>query len=277
MKLVTWNTQWCQGIDGRVSVRRIVDGVKALAGGLPDVLCLQEIAQNYPKLARGAARDQPAALAKLLPGFQLFFGAAVDEFEGSSRRRFGNLIATRLPVLQVCHHALPWPADDGARSMPRLCTVVTIDAPGFGPLRIMTTHLEYYSGKARLAQARALRALHAEACALAADPPQQARDGLPFQAKPHTPHAILCGDFNMDSADPGYAAITKGLKDCWRAVHGRQPQPPTFRIYEHTYGDDPIACDFVFASAGVAARAQRVEIDGITQVSDHQPVFVEFE
>ena len=39
MKLVTWNTQWCRGLDGTVSAQRIVDGARAMADF--DVLCLQ--------------------------------------------------------------------------------------------------------------------------------------------------------------------------------------------------------------------------------------------
>ncbi|HET6600289.1 MAG TPA: endonuclease, partial [Burkholderiaceae bacterium] len=104
MKLVTWNTQWCCGMDGVASPRRIVEQARALTDF--DVLCLQEIAQGYGGMP-GAPGDQPAELAALLPGFQLFFGAAVDEFGANGeRQRFGNLIATRLPVLQVQHHAL---------------------------------------------------------------------------------------------------------------------------------------------------------------------------
>jgi len=91
MKLVTWNTQWCCGLDGVVSPRRIVEQARCLADF--DVLCLQEIAQGYDALA-GAPGDQPAQLAALLPGFALFFGAAVDEFGADGgRRRFGNLDA----------------------------------------------------------------------------------------------------------------------------------------------------------------------------------------
>ena len=46
MKLVTWNTQWCCGFDGRVDPQRIVDDARAMADF--DVLCLQEIAANFP-------------------------------------------------------------------------------------------------------------------------------------------------------------------------------------------------------------------------------------
>ena len=205
MKLVTWNTQWCRGLDGSVDVRRIALGARALADF--DVLCLQEIAQGYGDIP-GAPGDQPAELEALLPGFQVFFGAAVDEFNPQGQRqRFGNLIATRLPVAQVQHHALPWPADGGVSSMPRMCSAVTLYDPALGAVRIMTTHLEYYSAVQRMAQARALRELHAQACAQAAAPPLAQPGGGPFQAKAHTPHAILCGDFNCVASGPEYSAI----------------------------------------------------------------------
>jgi endonuclease/exonuclease/phosphatase family metal-dependent hydrolase len=257
-----------------VSPRRIVDGARAL--GDFDVLCLQEIAQGYGAMP-GAPGDQPAELAALLPGFRLFFGAAVDEFAADgTRQRFGNLIATRLPVLQLQHHPLPWPADAGVPSMPRMCTVLTLLDPGLGALRVMTTHLEYYSQPQRLAQARALCELQAQASALAASPPAGGDALTPFQAKTHTAQAILCGDFNLEADTPEYAAITAGdLHDAWRALYGARPQDPTFRLFDRSYGPEPVACDFVFVSAGLRPRLRRMAVDGQTRASDHQPVLVE--
>lgn len=277
MQLVTWNTQWCCGLDGVVSVARIVDGARAL--GDFDVLCLQEIAQGHDAMP-GAPGDQPAQLRALLPGFQVFFGAAVDEFSPDGRRmRFGNLIATRLPVAQVQHHALPWPADAGVRSMPRMCTVVTVRDPLLGEVRVMTTHLEYYSKRQRMAQALALRALHVEACALSAAPPLDDPGPGPFRAKRHTPHAILCGDFNLDPSEPEYTAVqtpfgNARLHDAWLLVHGATPHAPTFRLFDRTYGPEPLACDFVFVSDDLAPRVRRIDVDPATRASDHQPVHV---
>jgi endonuclease/exonuclease/phosphatase family metal-dependent hydrolase len=273
MKLVTWNTQWCCGMDGVASPQRIVEGARRVADF--DVLCLQEIAQGYRSLPGGPG-DQPAQLAALLPGFQLFFGAAVDEFDtDGTRQRFGNLIATRLPVLQVQHHALPWPVDANQRGMPRMCTVLTLRDPELGALRVMTTHLEYYSAVQRQAQARALCELHVDATARAAQPQVEAAGdaGTPFQAKPHTPLALLCGDFNLQASEPEHALIeAAGLSDAWRVLHGTKPQDPTFRLFDRTYGPEPVACDFVFVSAGLVPRVQRVWVDGQTRDSDHQPV-----
>jgi len=282
MKLITWNTQWCCGLDGTVSPQRIVDGARELADF--DVLCLQEISQGFDRL-QGTPGDQPAQIAALLPGFQCFFGAAVDEFQPDGRRqRFGNLIATRLPVARVQHHALPWPADPGVCSMPRMCTVVTVRSPQLGAVRVMTTHLEYYSAPQRLAQAQALRALHDEACAMAAAPPEPSDDGSAFQTKVHTPHAVLCGDFNAEASDAAIAAIvssadsnnaTHAFHNAWPVVHGSAPHAPTFRLFDRTYGPDAMACDFVFVSGELAARVTRVEVDPRTRASDHQPVLVE--
>src|SRR4051812_17857485 len=278
MKLVTWNTQWCCGNDGIVSPRRIVDGAHKLADF--DVLCLQEIAVNYPRLEGDAGHDQPALLRELLPGFQLFFGAAVDEWTDAGRQQFGNLIATRLPVVQVQHHPLPYPADGGVRSMPRMCTVVTLRDPALGPVRVMTTHLEFYSKRQRIAQAAALRDLHRQLAAHATAPPEPSDDGSPFQSKVHTDRAILCGDFNLEPHEPEYAAITEPgaggqLWDSWRLLHGETPHEPTFRLHDRRYGPEPIACDFVFVSDALKDKVRRIAIDSTTQASDHQPVLVE--
>lgn len=279
MKLVTWNTQWCRGIDGIVDPRRIVQGARQL--GDFDVLCLQEIAVNYPRLEGDAGHDQPALLRELLPGFALFFGAAVQEWGArGEHRQFGNCIATRLPVAHVQHHPLPYPADGGVRSMPRMCTVVTLIDPGLGPVRIMTTHLEYYSKKQRMAQAQALRELHLQYSAQAALPPEPSDDGSPFQTKLHTGLAILCGDFNLEAHEPEYAQITRAsplgsLHDAWRVLHGDVSHAPTFRLFDRRYGPEPIACDFVFVSDGLKGAVKRIAVDGETQASDHQPVLVE--
>lgn len=281
MKLVTWNTQWCCGLDGVVSPQRIVDGARAMLDF--DVLCLQEIAQGNETL-EGAPGDQPSELATLLPGFTLHFGAAVDEYTTDGRsRRFGNLIATRLPVLQVEHHRLPWPADAQVTSMPRMCTVVTVRDPALGPIRVMTTHLEYYSNLQRLAQAQAIRALHAEACERAAAPPKPGDASLPFRPKPHTAQAILCGDFNAEASDAAYAAIAETdatpsgyarLHDAWRLLHDTEPHPPTFRLFDRRYGPEPVSCDFVFVSEPLASHVRSIAVDTTTKASDHQPVAV---
>lgn len=282
MKLITWNVQWFCGLDEVVSIERVLREARAMADF--DVLCLQEVAVNYPQLAGNAGYDQVARLRELLPGFEVFFGAAVNELgRDGQRQQFGNLVASRLPVAQVQHYPLPYPADGGVPSMPRIGTSATVLTP-LGPLRVMTTHLEYYSQRQRLAQVQALVDLHAQACGQAAQPPLPDESGAPFQTKVHTVSAILCGDFNFESSSAEHACIqahaepdTTGLTDAWRLVHGATPHAPTFHLFDHRYGPEPICCDFVFVSEDLQSRIKSIEVNTQTRASDHQPVLLELD
>lgn len=280
MIILTWNVQWFCGLDNVVSVERVLDHARTLADF--DVLCLQEVAVHYPGLTGNAGFDQVQRVRELLPGFDVHFGAAVEELgRGGERQRFGNLVASRLPVAQVQHQLLPYPADAGVRSMPRMCTSATVIS-SFGALRVMTTHLEFYSKRQRAAQAQALLEWHAQCCAQAAAPPQPDETGTPFQGKPHALEAVLCGDFNLETSDPEYtllqgvpAAPATRLRDAWGLAHGEAAHAPTFRLHDRRYGPVPIACDFFFVSEGLAPRVRRIEVDLHTQASDHQPVLLE--
>lgn len=285
MKIITWNVQWFCGLDGIVDIDRVVAKARAMADF--DVICLQEVAINYPRLQGDASHDQPALLRSLLPGFEVCFGAAVDELasDGKSRQRFGNLIASRLPVKQINHYALPYPAgasSNGVRSMPRMCTSATVLTP-FGHVRFMTTHLEFYSPTMRMAQTQELKRLHAQACALAKFTPLLDDSGGPFQAKPHTEHCVITGDFNFEPDSAEYALMclpqsgATTLADAWTLACREQAHAPTFLVHDHRYGPEPITCDFLFVSDTLSSRVKRVEVDGETRVSDHQPVLLELE
>lgn len=283
MKLLTWNIQWCLGTDGRVDPARIVREARAIAD--VDVLCLQEVAANFPALAGSAGEDQFAAIAALLPGFTAVAGVAVDTAApDGTRRRFGNMILSRLPVRQVTRTRLPWPSDPDVRSMPRLLLEAVVEAPS-GPLRVMTTHLEYYSALQRGAQIEALRNAHAETCAHAAAGGLRDASHGPFHSQPQTASALLVGDFNMRPTDSGHArltvefddGITPAFDDAWAAVHPRVAQPPTTGVHDRVQWPEAFACDFVFATRDLRSRLRTVEVDGATTASDHQPMLVELD
>ena len=130
-----------------------------------DVLCLQEIADNFPgSAARRAARARTSSRRwrRCCPASRRWRASrSIIPAEGGRRRRFGNLILSRLPVRQAYRHLLPSPIDPGLNGMPRIAVEACVAAP-FGDVRVITTHLEYYSGKQRAAQVEALRAIHAE-------------------------------------------------------------------------------------------------------------------
>jgi len=281
MKLVTWNIQWGCGVDGRVDLDRIVRTAREFADF--DVFCVQEVADNFPGLEGNDGSDQFAQLSALLPGFTRIDGYGVDvAADGGRRRRFGNAIFSRLGVLSARRHALPWPADPAKKTMPRVAIEVTVQA-SMGPLRITTTHLEYYSDVQRRAQARRLRNLHDEACQRAAHWGERASfEGTPFDAVPQTDRAILVGDFNFPPEHAAYLDIQAplaggrpGYRDAWRLRDRFRPHAPTFCVHSDAYSKTPYCCDFAFVSNSLAPRVRALEVNGATQASDHQPVLLE--
>lgn len=279
MQLVTWNIQWARGVDGVVDPGRIIRVCREL--GDPDVLCFQEVGRGFPGLAGSAGGDAFAALAAELPGWTAVEGVAVDALgEGASRRQFGNLILTRRPVLQAFRHLLPWPPDPGVPTMQRVALEVVI-AGARGPLRVTTTHLEYYSGRQRAAQVERLRELQAEAAAHADDPAFPAKAGGPFETRPRPRSAILTADFNLKPEDALYARLqapiagSPAYRDAWRVRHGDTPHAPTLGLYDKAqWPGEPYACDFIFVTEDLAPRVEDVVVAGATQASDHQPVLL---
>lgn len=282
MKLITWNVQWCRGVDGRVDPARIAAEARGLADF--DVLCLQEIADNFPdpRLPGSAGEDQFAELARLLPGFVAVPGVAVDvPAEAGSRRRFGNMILSRLPVGQVFRHLLPFPVDAGVNGMPRIALEAVVRAP-FGDVRVITTHLEYYGQKRRTAQVEALRSIHAEGHGHARGGSIVDTEGGPFHTLLRPAATIITGDFNLEPDDPLHARMgapfadgTPPLYDAWEVAHPGTPHPATFRIYEKEFPEQPEShCDFIFVSEVLALRVAGVRVDQATQAADHQPVIL---
>jgi endonuclease/exonuclease/phosphatase family metal-dependent hydrolase len=260
MNLITWNIQWGRGCDGTVDLRRIVQHARALADF--DVLCLQEVADNFPALKGNNDADQFAALAALLPGYTAIDGVAVDlPGEHGRRRRFGNMILSRLPVRQVVRHLLPSPADFSVKNMRRMALEAVLETP-LGLMRVVTTHLEYYSAPQRAAQVEALRALHAEACAEARGFVETDSSEGSFRSLPRPASAIYTADFNYQPDDPLHARMP-GV-----------PHPPTLGLYDRRQWPSAMTTDFIYVTEDLAPRIADVRVDGLTQASDHQPVLI---
>lgn len=279
MQLITWNIQWGRGADGVVDLPRIVRVCRAMAD--VDVLCFQEVGRGFPGLAGSEGRDAFAALAAELPGWTAVEGLGVDVLGvGGARRQFGELILTRRPVLAAFRHLLPWPADPKVPTMQRVALEVVV-AGARGPLRVTTTHLEYYSAAQRAAQVERLRTLQAEAAAHAGDPPFPEKADGPFETRPRPPSGILTADFNFPPEDPLHARLqapiegSPAYRDAWRIRHGAAPHAPTIGLYDKVqWPGEPFACDFIFVTEDLASRVEDVVIDVATNASDHQPVLL---
>ncbi len=301
MKIVTYNVQWFKGLDNVVDIARVINVAREMADF--DAICMQEVAVNYTALTGTSQPNQPAIVKQLLPGFEVFFSPAIDELSpcGTMRQQFGNLIATRLPVRQVQHTPLPYPNPPVAQptpSMQRIALTCTVQAP-WGPVRLITSHLEYYNQVMRHAQTRTLRDLHLQGCALAAQP-SKTEQGTPYQPKPLTTDTIICGDFNFEPDSEEYASMIQtggsqtgakqtgvaqtggaqidtecNLVNSFDVLHPGEAYPSTFRLFDRTYGPEPVGCDFFFVSDSLAHRVKGFAVNQVTQASDHQPVLLE--
>ncbi|HEY1995902.1 endonuclease/exonuclease/phosphatase family protein [Paraburkholderia sp.] len=287
MRLISWNVQWGRNAAGGVDLARTLAEARRLADF--DVLCLQEITRGFAALPGHPGDDQFAELAAALPDFTIVEAIGADLAPlgplgpGVQRRQFGNALATRWPVGRVTRHALPWPADPVAPSMQRVALEAELQAPG-GALRVLTTHLEFYSVTQRLAQVDALRRLQLEAVDHAAHPAKAETTEGPFTLTARPVSAIVCGDFNSSFGSEAYRRMLEPLAgspafiDAWTTLHPGVTPPPTAGVYDtEQWSSGPLTCDFVFITEDLRDRLRSCEIDGATRASDHQPVLLELD
>jgi len=281
MKILTWNIQWGRGADGRVDLARIAAHVRRL--GEPDVICLQEVSSGYAELEGNDGTDQFAEIERLFPEYAAFSGFAMDSAGPQrQRKRFGNMLLSRLPVRRVFRHLLPWPSDPTVLSMQRLALEATIESP-FGLLRVTTTHLEYYSMMQRAAQIARLRELHAEAVMQARDPgPGKDKDG-PFAGAGRAASAILCGDCNFLPESASRVQMlqfidvtTPAYRDAWDVLHQGTAHAPTVGLYDKKqWPGEPFTFDYFFVSEDLLPRLRAIAVDTLSDASDHQPLMLE--
>ena len=251
----------------RVDPARIVAEAKRLADF--DVLCLQEIADNFPhpRLGGSDGEDQFAVLASLLPGYTAVPGVAVDHpADGRRRRRFGNMILSRLPVRQV----VPAPAALAGR--PGRDRHAAHRGRGGGRARRSATcaSSRRTSSSTRRSSARAqveaLRAIYAEGHAACARRVARRRTR---RAVPHV--SAAGGDDHHRRLQPrarrsaacAHAGAVRRRHAAAAPMRGRSLHPgaPIRRHSASTRrwvpGDPELHCDFIFVSDG-SARAGAV-------------------
>jgi endonuclease/exonuclease/phosphatase family metal-dependent hydrolase len=279
MKIATWNIQSARSPDGGADIDRVVAMLARFQDA--DIVCLQEVADGFPNHDGSARINQFAALAMRLPGYHPRSAFALDlAAPDGRRRRLGCLTLSRFPVRQTLRHSLPWPSDPGVPSMPRIALELTLDTPQ-GLLRVVNTHLEYFSETQRLAQAEHLRILHREACAHASAPRAGLDANGPFAAIPRARDAVLVGDFNMLPGSAAWHALqqafddpaTEAWHDAWQLAHPAQAHAPTVGLRTTA----PFTFDYAFVSTGLAPRVRGVHVDGIETGSDHQPLVLELD
>jgi endonuclease/exonuclease/phosphatase family metal-dependent hydrolase len=279
MRVVSWNIHWGCGKDGRIRIHAIIDVLRKLN---PDVICLQEVASNHPDLEGGASSNQFRQLSGAFGGYHAVQHATSEIYKNNLPREFGNLLLSKFRITQVHRHLLPWPPDpDSPAGMPRGLIETVIDAPS-GKVRVLTTHLEYYSLVQRMAQVRQLKYLHWEACERARifqpDPSLDA----PFQLGFRPCSAIYCGDFNLTPGSPEYQqliapeeGVALPLVDAWSATHPNMARAPTAGLHGFPWPDKPDCYDYFFVTEDLVERVREVEVQSETAASDHQPIVLD--
>ena len=278
MRLLSWNVQWARGADGVVAPERLIEHLRRI--GPADVICLQEVAARFPGLPGGGQADLPALLQKAFPGYQGCYGPALDvPGERGERATFGNLILSRYAMGQVFRHLLPCPPERGVPSMHRGCLETVLETP-FGPIRILTTHLEYYSRRQRLAQIRAIQDVQREVATNQPATPT-AETSAAFSPRPRPVSAVLCGDFNCSPGSDEYQMIVEGeiekpmWRDAWSVSHPGEAHAPTVGLHGAEWPDHAYCCDFMFVTPDLVPRVKCMEVAGWTDASDHQPLLLE--
>lgn len=302
LRVLSWNIQWGRGADGRVDLARTIAAIRAC--GELDLICLQEVASRLAGLPGGKgsiegqgtegqgtegfdaeeAEDGLAILSAAFPEFAAIWGPALDlpRVDGA-RAGFGNLLLSRLPVGQVWRHLLPAPADPLVAGMQRACIEAVVDTVS-GPLRVLTTHLEYHSALQRAAQIEALRGLQAEAAAQAVLPPRPPGKTPAFTPWPRPARALLCGDLNCEPHGADHrrlleplAAGLPGWRDAWQHSHPGRPHAPTVGLHGAEWPGRRFCCDYFLVSAGLDEQLRSLRVVEATAASDHQPLLLEID
>ncbi len=287
MRLVSWNIQWGRGLDGRVDLVRCASSLRAYD---PDVICLQEVAVNHPGLPGGAAMDQVAVLRGLFLGYEHAYGPATDLPDGlGGRRLFGNLILSRYPLLQVFRHALPFGEASPLAPKPAMARAAleAVVAAPWGAVRVITTHLEFYSSNAREKQLAALGEIYQSGWARSQASAAVTDTDPPFAVLPAGEQAVICGDFNCVPDAPEMLGLLRTgassavspaptLHDAWPAINGLLPHPPTAGKMASEFFPQPVCFDRAYLSDNLLAQLRGVDIDTYGDASDHQALILDF-
>ena len=139
-----WNIQW-----GRVPMG-VVGPQRTIRPSGPsvtfDVICLQEVAVGFCRACKAACRnDGWPAWPPPFRDTRRSFAWRFDLPDGGvGRSRFGNLTPVAHAGRTGFRHSLPCPPEEGVPSIAAGASKVVVDGP-HGPIRVLNTHLEYYS------------------------------------------------------------------------------------------------------------------------------------
>jgi endonuclease/exonuclease/phosphatase family metal-dependent hydrolase len=266
-------------MDGIVDLARTRNVVRGA-----DIICLQEVDQFW---RRSGYCDQAAEIAGLMPTHFYVYGASFDVDASSRaahgavvnrRRRHGNMILSRWPILSSrCFNLPKWHYEDRF-NMRMTCLEAVIDAGGL-PMRVYNYHGGYLDADERLAQVDEFAALFQRAAdehgAWSGKADIDGDDWSDARTMPPMPGAaIVCGDFNAAPDDAEYRRLLQatGLVDCWARVDPDNRLNSTLLKEPGTDVRITGKVDHILVTPELAERLVRVDIVDEALASDHRPV-----
>ena len=164
--------------------------------------------------------------------------------------------------------------------MARQATEIVISTD-FGNLRMLNTHLEFFSEKQQLAQVKRIRELHEEACDQSQSPGID-HPSSPFAVINRSEKMVICGDFNFIPESSPYKLITSdfspeipNLIDAWKVVHPNKARTPTCGIFDNKqWKKGPHCRDYFFISQNMSKQIRKFSVNTETAASDHQPIYI---
>jgi endonuclease/exonuclease/phosphatase family metal-dependent hydrolase len=236
LRVLCYNIHYGQGTDGQYDLQRLAAVINQAK---PDLVALQEVDVGVKRSGRVHQARRLAELTDMAVRF-----GPTQHYEGGL---FGNAVLTRLPILDVVIHPLPYTESTPQRvTYPRGAIAVTVRGPDGKPLRFISTHFQHNVAEDRIAEAKAINQLFGQ------------DDQL---------RTILAGDMN---AAPGTEPIRELLK-VWTNATDEPPSPtapsvnPTSRI------------DYIFSRPAGPFRVSEATVIPEPVASDHCPVLAVFE
>ncbi|WP_438483431.1 endonuclease/exonuclease/phosphatase family protein [Oleiharenicola lentus] len=238
LRVMTYNTHSCSGVDGRVSPKRIA---RVIANSEPDIVALQELDLGK---RRSRAEDQAALIASELEMQYVFCPTVTRDGE-----HYGHALLSRWPIEVVKRAFLPsapgswWPEPRSA-----LWARVII---GARRVNIFTTHLGLGLQERQLQ----MQALMGEEW-VGAVPPEE--------------EIIVCGDFNCTPGSKPYRLAASKLRDIQKSMPGYSPLSTFTSLRPFT------RIDHIFVSPALVPQKITVPRNALTRVaSDHLPLVVD--
>lgn len=239
LRLMTYNTHGCGGMDGRVSPRRVA---RVIQGELPDIVALQELDLGR---RRSRAEDQAAIIARETGMPHVEFCPTITRGE----EHYGHAMLSRWPMKIMKRARLPHDPESWWQE-PRSAIWARVEVDEH-IVNVITTHLGL-GARERVLQMEALIGPEW----IGAIPPDEP--------------VLLCGDFNMMPNSAPYRHALTRLKDVQLITPHHRPLS-TFSSWHPM-----VRIDHVFASPHFAPQKIYVVRNDLTRVaSDHLPLLVD--